>query len=411
MRKLAVLMLSVALVAGQGCFGGKVPGVVDPEAELDPNATYTVVFWDVEVPPLLGPAELYKEKTLELIEQFNGIYPNIKVEVEWLPWHHASSRLDKALRDGNPPDVYISWQGLARYDHVLQVPADLYLEGELHAAAERAATVGSRLWAWPRWLWPRGLVMLREDLALEDYQLEQLLDQGWDLAGFELWLKEQSLEVAVNDYGGGFTGQLLLAATGANFERGWGGQELGQLLAALEAWRDAGLIYPGEYQDITQGNLIIGGGVPALVNWLADKQEGEVVLLPLPGFYREVAYRPVDSTTVMLFRQVKYKGDQHTRAAAAFAQWLAQHQAGALAGSFGAIPAWPDVAWDSSGLTPWYYSYLADCVGTGVPLFCNHRRGREAEDSFRQQLNAQLNQFWAGNIDANQLAAWMMGQR
>lgn len=408
MRKMAVVVIVLCLTAG-GC-AADLPGVVNPDVALDPNATYTLTYWDVEVPPMLGSADQYKEATTKAIENFCRIYPNIEVAVEWLSWHHAQARLNKALRDGVPPDLYVCWQGLARYDHVLQVPAELYLTGELHAAAERVAMVDGRLWAWPRWLWPRGLVMLGKDIESGGSQLDEILRQGWDLEAFARWLEQEDLTVVVNDYRGEFTGQLLLAATGANFERGWGGQELSQLLSSLEAWRDADLIRAGEYREISLGKNIIGGGTPALTQWLAGQDWEEIVLLPLPGFYRHLSCCALESTTVLLFRQVKYQGDEHTRAAAMLAQWLAEHLGTELAASFGAVSAWPGQASEEQ-LHSGYWRYLLDCADDGVALACNHRRGREEEDKFRLALNEQLAQFWAGKINGEELAQWMREQR
>ncbi|HBI57346.1 MAG TPA: hypothetical protein DDY38_11010, partial [Firmicutes bacterium] len=154
--KIMTLLLCVFLFVN--CSGSQ-PEPINPVAPLDPELIYIVEYWDVEPPSAMDPQGLYRPGVERLAKEFCGANPGIDVRIRWLKWAEAEDELTRALRDGNPPDIFADWQGIARRDHVLQIPADTWLKAELLTeAGKRLAAHEGRIWAWPRWLWPTGLL-------------------------------------------------------------------------------------------------------------------------------------------------------------------------------------------------------------------------------------------------------------
>lgn len=407
MRKFAAVLMCTLFLALVNCPGSRIKPI-DPLVQLDPEKNYTVVYWDAEPPWVLDPQGIYRSGVEQLLEEFRLEYPAISVEIRWLEWSEAEANLSAALRDGNPPDIWADWQSLARRDHVLQVPAGIWLDEEnLTPAGKRTVSHQGQVWAWPRWIWPRGLLTLRDSLDLSDQELEVIINSGWEWEEFCGWLAENNLHLDVNDWEMGFSSQTMLAATGYGCGK-WGGQELSEVFSALEAWKRQGRITgTGEYMKITRGKNIIGGAEPAFLTWITENMpEEDVVLLPIPGMSMS-RYTPVTSVNLLQFRQLKYKGDEHSLAAAIFAQYMARGQGNALAENFWAAPAFDEPAWNPPSLPKWHYYLLMEAVETGVPLYAIDLHGREWERNFRALAGKAMADFWANKADAQDIALRM----
>lgn len=398
MRKLAVILLVTLIIAG--CEAPR-PVPVNPNARLNPEKSYTVVYWDVKPPWALDPKGVYRPTVEGMIAEFRAANPTIAVEVRWFGWAEGETRLAEALRDGAPPDIWADWQGIARRDHVLQIPAELWLnQEEITPAGNRAVSHLGQIWAWPRWLWPGGLLTLRSSLNISDEDVKSLAGTSWNWDEFGAWLEETDMNLDINDWQGGFSSQAMLASTGHTY-RQWGGQELNQVFTALELLERKGRVTgAGEYRKITEGKNIIGGFAPAYVTWLAENRpEEKPVILPIPAV-STVNYIPVSATNLIQFRQLNYKGDEHSLAAAKLAKYLAVRQADELAAVFWAAPAWAQSAWQLELLPPWYGEILQTAVELGIPQNSSDRLGREQENKFLGQAGLVLADFWAGKADA-----------
>ena len=401
MRTLTAIMLGALVLAVTNCSGSQAFPPVNPQARLVPEKEYTLVYWDVELPALLDPQGAYKPFVENLIAEFCADNPGITVKNEWLRWSGAEGQLARALRDGNPPDLWADWQGLARRDHVLQVPAGLWLDSEqLTPAGKGGGSHGGVIWAWPRWIWPGGLLTLRSTLGLSPGELEKLVCSRWDWDELGGWLQQSDLYMEVNDWQGQFTAQVLMAATGSAFGH-WGGQELeGYFSGARLLAAEGRLAGTGEYRKLTGGKYIIGGFPPTLVTWLAENlSEEEVVLLPLPGS----AAIPSAGANLVQFRQIKYLGDDHTRAAAMLAEFLAERQSKELAATLWAAPAWKGT-WDGGNLPSWYLQVLEDARERGEPIYPVDCQGREKEMVLRFRASPVLADFWRGKAAAEDVA-------
>lgn len=400
--KITALLLSASLFIS--CSGPQ-PQSINPAAPLDPQRIYIVEYWDVEPPMAMDPLGLYRPGVEKLAQEFCGNNPGIDVRIRWLKWAEAEEELTRALRDGNPPDIFADWQGIARRDHALQIPADTWLNEELLTeAGKRLAAHEGKIWAWPRWLWPMGLLALGSNINLRDEELAQLVVSSWDWPQLGQWLQSKGLHLEANDWEGEFAAQALLASTGCGWGL-WGGQELHQVFAGLELLLQEGLASgEGRYLHITEGNGVIGGAAPAFMTWLAGKypQEG-AVLLPLPSAGPS-RYLPISGVSLVQFRQLRYKGDDHSRAAALTAEFLAREQGTQLAQPLWAASAWDEPRPDWSMFPSWYVLLLQEAGKRGIPCRAVDAAGRRREQELRSQAALLLAKFWAGKISAQELA-------
>lgn len=383
---------------------GPAPRTIDGEAQLDPEKIYIVEYWDAEPPQALDPLGQYRGLVEKMAAEFTTINPGIEVRIRWLKWVEAEDLLAQALREGNPPDLYGDWWGLARRDHVLQVPAQWLKEELLTAAGIGLTSHGGEIWAWPRWLWPMGLLSFETTLSLESEELLHWVENPLSWQELGDWLAARGLHLEVNDWEAEFTSQALRAASGAGWGQ-WGGQELSQVFGGLSYLVENKLVKEGaDYLAAKENNSLLGGGAPAMLTWLAAEYPQEkIVLLPLPSA-GPVAHIPVSGTNLLQFRQLRYKGDEHCRAAAMAAEYLARAQ-GQLAKQYWAISAWVEPLPQGGDLPSWYELYLEKAALLGIPARGVDATGRRREQELRLQAGDLLKKFWAGLISPAELAS------
>lgn len=400
--KIIALLLCVFFL---GNCSGSPAKPINPRVSPDPELTYIVEYWDAEPPAALDPQRLYRPGVEKLVREFCAGNPGIDVRIRWLKWAEAEKELTRALRDGNPPDIFADWQGIARRDHALQIAADTWCNGEsLTEAGNRIVVHEGRIWAWPRLFWPLGLLALGSSLNAGAEELEQLISYSWDWKQLSQWLKSKGLHLEANDWEGEFAFQAMLASTGRGWDR-WGGQELHQVFEGLEILVQEGLgSGGGQYLKITGETAVIGGAAPAFMTWLSEKMlDDEVVLLPLPSA-GHTRYIPVTGVSLLQFRQLRYKGDAHARAAAMAAEFLAREQGAQLASQLRAASAWAEPQQDLGTLSPWYCLLLREAAEQGIPCRAVDAAGRKREQEFRGLAALMLAKFWAGKISAQELA-------
>lgn len=388
--------------------GGRQPTAIDPTAAIDPERTYVIEYWDAEPPLVLDPSGCYRPEVERLAAEFEAANPGILIRIRWLNWVEAEAELARALQQGAPPDIFGDWQGLARRDHVLQVIAEPWLPVEkLTFGGKQLVAEAGILWAWPRWLWPAGLIVSGSLVAATAAELEQLVAGGWDWPELADWLEQQALTLAPTDWEGEFTAQALLTSSGAGWGQ-WSGQELHQVFAGLELLRSRGLIATGSLAQAKDSSLI-GGVGPAALAWLAATDPGQqALMLPLPAVSPRRCL-PITGTNLIQFQRLKTKGDDHCRAAALAAEYMAVTQGSNLAQQFGAISAWLEPELGATGFGPGYTLLLAEAAAAGAPCRAVDSADRQREQLLRSQAASLLAEFWAGQIGAAELAAGFEG--
>ena len=171
----------------------------------------------------------------------------------------SREELARVLRDGNPPDIFADWQGIARSDHLLQIPASTWLDKEhLTAAGKNMSTHEGKIWSWPLMFWPLGLLVMESRCGLSMEELEAVIRSPWDWPQFAQWLESKGLQLLANDWESEFAAQALVASTGRSWGQ-WGGQELHQVFTGLKLVVDGGLVHKGRDTQILQGKMLLEG--------------------------------------------------------------------------------------------------------------------------------------------------------
>lgn len=96
-------------------------------AQLDPQAQYTVVLWDVAYPV---PAPSYEERVKAFVNRFTQEHPNIRIQVIFLDPEKADDEVLKALSRGRPPDVLAAPYDWGVMVSRWQVPLTRYMTPE-----------------------------------------------------------------------------------------------------------------------------------------------------------------------------------------------------------------------------------------------------------------------------------------
>ncbi|WPD18784.1 ABC transporter substrate-binding protein [Thermaerobacter composti] len=146
---------------GPSAPGGRTPasqGAVQGPGRRGPNAL-TRRGQPPPVPPLEGPGPFtHREYLDQALRAFARQFPNVRVRVEWIPAREAAARLQRALADGKPPDVFGGWGSALLVRHPLQVPLNPYLGRAerrwYNPTALALYQADRRLWVWPRWVAP-----------------------------------------------------------------------------------------------------------------------------------------------------------------------------------------------------------------------------------------------------------------
>lgn len=395
--------LALCLVLLANCFGSTPETVIDPSVPLDPDHTYVIEYWDVELPMALDPHRVYRPEVEKVVAEFCAANPGIDVRLRWLQWTEAEEELARVLRDGNPPDIFAHWQGIARRDHVLQIPANTWLDKELLTeAGKNMSTHEGKIWAWPLMFWPLGLLAKESYTGIDQGELEDIVGSPWDWPQLAQWLENKGLHLVVNDWESEFTTQALVTSTGCSWGQ-WGGQELHQVFSGFELVVKEGLVTGSRNQKLLQGDEILGGVSPALMFWLMENSpEDKVLLLPLPTA-GPTRYVPIAGANLLQFRQLNYKGDDHGRAGAMVAEFLSREKGSQLAGLLKAASPWQDSLLDQEGFPPWYALLLQEATKLGVPCRRVDKAGVVQEQESRIRTAILLAKFWAGEISSEEL--------
>ncbi|QIA27836.1 extracellular solute-binding protein [Thermaerobacter sp. PB12/4term] len=499
------------------------------------------------VPPLAEPGPFtHREYLQQALAAFARQFPNIRVRVEWIPASEAQDRLQRALADGKPPDVFGGWGSALLVRHPLQVPLDPYLSRAerrwYNPTALLLYQADRRSWVWPRWVAPHTWWVAAARLRAAGLDPNALLLAGWTYADVDR-LAGLAGPPSAGDSGAAGAGeapagraqgsqppasqppeppspgdrpvltlwaarpdlpleQLLrvrglaapLAPSGAVI---WAGPEGRAALAWLERLRSQQRLHAvagdGVAEWLAEGDLAgpAGGFTPALARWLLERyaglvprqpeepapRPGVVAVPPLvadrgsgtsavperwpvppaprvdaggrlvggipdpadprrldplvpPGFDGLVLLPPpvpagaprpalLETGGLMVFRQNRYRGDDHTQAAVELARFLSRWRTDVLTRRLLAVPA--DVtslaAWRATSPLPAVYRQQLEHLALGV--WNQNARGRwqrmavtyptapgapgpEHRDVARQ-VRPPLAAFWAGKAGASQV--------
>lgn len=326
---------------------------VNPKAVPDPRRTYTLQFWDYNLPlgspvgvPAGGPAgggkSGYRKYLERAVAAFQESHPNIKVEITLLDIVAGPDRLAAALAQNNAPDVYASAFRIPAVDYRRQIPAGMFLTpaetAEYPPALQRLVRQDQCLWALPRWTVPGLWIANRELLEKAGLAPDSIRATGWtweQLTALARRLPAGQVLLAGNPAENGFFRQLAAnaAPVADRASAAWNGRSVA---AALELLQQIGNVRPGSGrnlmidQDFTasflKGRALFLAGVrpilyPLLRPGLAARGCGGL-FVPVPG--RGAAGNAVvtENGVLCVYRNQRTRGEDQIAAAVKLARFL-----------------------------------------------------------------------------------------
>ncbi|ACL70935.1 hypothetical protein [Halothermothrix orenii] len=306
---------------------------INPKAEIRPDRVYKVRIWYYPYKRVItkeGKDE--KEFFKEVAKEVERKYPNIQLKIGRLDFRKGRATLDRALKAGDPPDIYFNFSNQPYITKKLQVPAHLYLTREDYELLPPFMEEG-RLWGFPFlierqvWLARNNLPGLAEPV-LTINRFDDLKDDSLILNYYDPTLLLQLLSLyGISDieYNGKTLDNKTLEALRAVFK-------LAHNLRQAKIYGKAGQVDITMLKSFFQGKTVLLGPVnPWLKEVLSNRLSDSIVEVKLDNLVRVY--------TLTIFRQEPYRGDDHTKAAVEVARIIAQKKAYIMASDLGLIPA------------------------------------------------------------------------
>lgn len=399
--------------------------VIDPNATVQPRKAYRLHVWETATLWPSRPGQFEEDFRAALL-LFADRYPQVDVEVTFIPEHEMVGRLEEAIASGSPPDVAALPEPLLAAP--LQVPVDPYLPPPVqgsesaaadmyYAAARDPWTAEGRLWGFPRWIVWEAWVGHDEGLRALDMDIDGAVRYGWtwdDLNALARRINAQrkrgSIVLDVNDP---TLAMQLIANAGAPWWQavdgpGWSAEAVGAAAELLQRLVAEGAVpVEREGQAVNRlvrfardGGLMMGPVNPYLYQ-VVQERVPDAVLLPVPHHPRHHEVSSLVPSGYAVFRQegspdAPAPGDDHLRAAMELAYFLSRRIGLATAQRTGFLPASPrDLhPWsDRTNLHHLARSFLLDYVthfpgANGRPPVARFLPPREVRDVLRDALPA-----------------------
>ncbi len=330
---------------------------VNPNARIDPETQYQLNFWVVK--PTVPDFSPWQEKLTDVLNQWTATYPNVQVEISYVPGHQADQRLNEALAAGSPPDVFFHPTSAQSWYGDLQLPMQVYLDKDEQATIPPTAwgqsVTAEKLWSLPVAMYPKVMLANTALLQAEGFDPAEVSTSGWKWDKFFSAVKLSASNSVYGFVPTNIDDTLLRsiaasfakpAALDASLEPQWTNEDL---LAMAGIWQKLSEA-EGIPSDMDAGCLdlflskkaaMIGPLNHNLAYWLwkSAVQKGITpALLPVP-YGGEQPVHDMQAVFLSVFRQEPYQGHAHSRAAAELAQFLRANLAAMLSTETWAIPA------------------------------------------------------------------------
>ncbi|TDX52306.1 ABC transporter substrate-binding protein [Orenia marismortui] len=376
-RLLATIFLLISIISGGATYYFKIfklregkTFTIDPEVEIDPNQEYQITYWDY--PLFIGQKDRYEEFLKKSIKEFNTLYPNIKVSYRLLSFVKGEDLLYQSLESGKPPDIYNNIYGSRLINEELQIPINLFWvpsskekeenivkndKDKYDNLALEALTYKEKIWGLPNWLLPQFWVGNKRVLKKSNLDINKIAQQGWtweEFKDYSLKLKEKDYSIIFNPYNSDLFYQLL-AANNKNIVSNEGKLLLNQKILTnifenLNKLKE-NKVFPQRVTkmnkrllpDFWQGKAAIIAPINMwLLNNLYQKDSKvsrvEMILLSIPNSSDYKSSLKVSS--LLLFRQQAYKGDDHSKAVYEFAKFINQEKNQIISQRLKVLPAY-----------------------------------------------------------------------
>ncbi len=408
---------------------------IDPQAAINPTREYHLVLWEHDLPLPWDDAS-HDEYLQAAIEEFQSVYPNVRIDVERLEWREGDARLRESLDRGDPPDVYGMPLGARKADSPLQIPVGPYMSEESRAdmmrQALRAVSHEGDVWAWPRWIQPR-VWMAREDLS--DALAESRTAWGFERLSETLTAVKQETGawgLAVNPYEPSLFADVMIGSTGRNLidtdgSRGWSVDTMTAALAFFRSLIDAKLMDTNAdlmartrllrfwnkqaaiIAPLTPWmlrHILTRAGVLDLEGSVPESAEHKAAAIPPPVVSEVQSFHPSTVGGYAVYMQKVYQGDDHTKAAMLLAEHLSRRLGPWEAAQLFAVPAHP-ASWEAwredSGLPDKELDLLISWAERAVapPVLDTH--ALQQSRAIEEIIGSELPKVWQ-NVSSREVA-------
>lgn len=351
MKKLLLLFMSLILIVTTGCTSKEAGGKDKDGKDVITVWTYPHYRENKET-----GQKSYEEHLKELITEVEKENPGIRVKHEILSWEEGEKKFDIALNSGNPPDIFFSVMQPKYIKTGLAVPLDDYMteedRGDLEQFALDNFSSEGKLWAISQWIsihtWGGNRTLMEKAGA----DVAKIQKDGWTWQEFydiaDKIAKDQKTKDGKKVYGFATQGKTEETYTHLMRNNGvvksisedgkfhWDGDKAIETLDFLKHMMDNGVM-PKETAGLDEqkvidmfnaGEVAIYGRTGPYQVRFNDNRNKEIdtgktkgekidfVLLPFPHNEGEKEVATGGGGGMWLFKQKKYKGDEHTENAA-----------------------------------------------------------------------------------------------
>lgn len=314
MRKVIAGMIIVFFVFAGGLFAIYPPDYLynllfedefyyNPRAKIVSGREYRIRLWYYPflrtIPDYAGREKKYFHRIEEKVQEE---YPNIKLEVEEISFLNGEKKLKERLAAGDPPDIYINFNGSRYISPELQVPVDIYFSERDEEYFYTPEEQDNHLWGWPFLIYNESWAV-SGSLEEEKVTVDFLKNSGPDLKlnYYDRYLLLQLLSL----YG------LEKPEMDGEKVEGETLEVMGELMSDLEKLREEEKVKSssgsGMLKSFFQNNKTAVGPVNPWLKLFIARKADRGKFLPVDDLKRVY--------TLNIFRQENYQGHDHTRAA------------------------------------------------------------------------------------------------
>lgn len=314
---------------------------INPKAEIVAENEYKIRIWYY---PFYRTINNKEEKDFFKMVQKGVIedYSNIKLVVGKLSFKNGHNQLMKAIEDGNPPDIYFNLTDYNFIDEQLQIPVNQYINSReqegFYTVDWNRVNYRDQLWGWP--------LLVQNHYWLAGKNVNINTNQG----SFVNRINNLEKSSLVLNYPDLILLKQLLTVMGLNafkVEKNELDIDTYRALEDVFVWlnflRQEEILYEKEttMPDIflkelmEKKSVVIGPVNPFLARFIEKKMKDQIKQVMLNNM--------VKTYSLNVFRQKRYKGDDHTRAAMEVARIIANKYSSELATELELDPAFMEV--------------------------------------------------------------------
>lgn len=306
--------------------------VPNPRVSLNPEKEYLISLWYHPFLRTIKEGDAEKEFFRKVVKDINSEYPNITLKIRKLNFYDGHNQLVESLARGNPPDIYLNFTNDSLLHNYYQIPLEIYLNNDERSGFFTVDLEKGHLWGLPFLVQEQGWIAnkkingeqgfidtinsLDKETLLLNYHDLTLLRQLLTLTGIE--------KLKIDDNGLSQESQQALKEVFNWLHY----LKENQIFASSTTNMDEKILR----MFFTSSPIVIGPINPWLDRYLYKHREKVYHKINMGNLIKVY--------TINVFRQRKYKGDDHTRAAVEVAKYIAKDHARELAPLLGLEPSY-----------------------------------------------------------------------